>query len=85
MNLRLRRPRPSYRALVGAAVLGIALLTGCGGGGDREKSPASTPGSSVATTPTDKGRPGGPNQFSPTPIAPLTPTGGAGPNGTAQH
>ena len=86
MNPRLRRPRASRRAVAGAAaVLGVALLSACGDGGDSEKSPTTTPGSSVVTTPTNKGKPGGPNNFTPTPIAPLTPTGGQAPNGTAQH
>ena len=86
MNPRLRRPRPSRRAVAGAAaVLGVVLLSACGGAGDSEKSPPTTPGSAVVTTPTSKGKPGGPNNFTPTPIAPLTPTGGQAPNGTAQH
>ncbi len=81
MNPRLRR----RRALVGAAaVLAIGLLSACGSGGT-ERPATTTPASSATLTPTNKVRPGGPNNFTPTPIAPLNPTGAPGQSGTAPH
>ena len=78
MNSRLR----GRRALVSAvAVVGIGMLAACGGAGDANKS-TTTPGTSASPSPTEKGKPGGPNNFSPTPIAPLMPTGNPGQSGT---
>ena len=74
--------RRGRRALVSAfAVIGIAVLSACGGAGDANKT--TTPFFFADTATTEKGKPGGPNNFSPTPIAPLTPTGNPGQNGTA--
>lgn len=78
----MKRRRRGRRALVSSfAVIGIAVLAACGGAGDANKT--TTPGTSASPSPTEKGKPGGPNNFSPTPIAPLTPTGNPGQNGTA--
>lgn len=79
MNRRLRGCRASAAAL---AVIGIGMLAACGGAGDADKSSTTTSSTSVSATPTDKGRPGGPNNFSPTPISPLAPTGNPGQIGT---
>ena len=72
--------QPSRRPLVVAvavAVTAIAALSGCGGA----KSTETTTSHSV--DPTDKGvKPGGGSNFSPTAIAPLTPTAGPGQSGT---
>ena len=74
MNQPIRRP-----LVVGIAVAAtaIAALTGCGGAKSTETS------TSHSVDPTDKGaKPGGGNNFSPTAVAPLTPTVGPGQSGT---
>ena len=74
--------RRGRRALVSAfAVIGIAVLAACGGAGDANKT--TTPGTSASPSPTEKGKPGGPNNFRTTPTAPMSPTPTPGQKGTA--
>jgi len=72
--------QPNRRPLVIAiavAATAIAALTGCGGAMSTETS------TSHSVDPSSKGaKPGGPNNFSPTAVAPLTPTAGPGQSGT---
>lgn len=75
MNQPIRRPLVVGIALAATA---IAALTGCGGGA--KSTEMST---SHSVNPTDKGaKPGGGNNFSPTAVAPLTPTVGPDQSGT---
>ena len=75
--------QPNRRPLVIAiavAATAIAALTGCGGAKSTENS------TSHSVDPSSKGaKPGGPNNFSPTAVAPLTPTAGPGQSGTNPH
>ena len=74
MDQPIRRP---LVVAIAVAATAIAALTGCGGAKSTETS------TSHSVDPTDKGaKPGGGNNFSPTAIAPLTPTVGPGPSGT---
>ena len=75
MNQATRRPPVMGIAL---AMTAIAVLTGCGGG-----TTSTETSTSHSVDPTDKGaKPGGGNNFSPTAVAPLTPTVGPGQSGT---
>lgn len=72
MNQPLRRP---LIVAIAVAATGIAVLSGCGGAMSTDTT------TSHSVQPTDKGaKPGGGNNFSPTAVAPLTPT--AGPSGS---
>ena len=75
--------QPIRRTLVvtiAVAATAIAALTGCGGAKSTETS------TSHSVDPTNKGaKPGGANNFSPTAVAPLTPTVGPGQSGTNPH
>ena len=71
-----------HRLVVAIAVTAtvIAALTGCGGAKSTQTS------TSHSVEPTDKGaKPGGANNFSPTAVAPLTPTVGPGQSGANSH
>ena len=77
MDQPIRRP---LVIAIAVAATAIAALTGCGGA----KSTGTSTSHSV--DPSSKGaKPGGPNNFSPTAVAPLTPTAGPGQSGTNPH
>jgi hypothetical protein len=75
------RPTRRLRVFAGAVgIVGIGILTACsGGGGEKPSETATTP---AKPSPTSKAvTPGGPNGFSSTPVAPLSPTVNPGQNG----
>ncbi len=64
--------------LVAMAAAATVAATGCGGGAKSTET-----STSHSVDPTAKGaKPGGANNFSPTAVAPLTPTAGPGQSGT---
>jgi len=78
MNQLSRRPTVVAIAVAAAA---IAALTGCGGAAKTTET-----STSHSVDPTSKGvMPGGANNFSPTAVAPLTPTVGPGQSGANSH
>ena len=75
----MRQPsRRHWTVLVAVAAASAAVLTGCG----RGAKPAETSTSHSLTATSKIATPGGQNNFSPTPVAPLTPTAGPGQGGT---
>ena len=74
MNQPIRRP---LVVVVAVAATAIVAVTGCGGGAKSTET-----STSHSVDPTSKAaKPGGPNNFSPTAVAPLTPTAGPGQSG----
>ena len=78
MDQPIRRP---LVVTIAVAATAIAALTGCGGAAKTTET-----STSHSVDPTSKGvMPGGANNFSPTAVAPLTPTVGPGQSGTNPH